>query len=377
LSHTSFRRLVRHLLTAICVAIPMLAVPAIAAAQRLGSRVLREGMSGSDVRTLQQDLTKVGFSTPAVGTFGSKTETNVKRFERKYGLKANGIVNAAFVARLESVFSSLKEDTVKSTKSTQANSGGSTGGAGPTGGSGTTGTTGTSSSTYDIPQVPHNGQSAHLGNRVLREGDEGHDVRVLQDYLSLAGYSTQISGIFESPTAKSVETFQSDQGDSPNGVVSYTLAYNLRVAVAQMQNVRYESAHLNSKGLAVAPADAPTVVKEIINAANSIAHKPYIYGGGHQSWWSAGYDCSGSTSFALHFAGLVSAPEDSSEFETYGSGGRGKWVTMWTNAGHVYMQVAGLWFDTAAQSSANGNDRWSNVRISSPDGFIERHPDGL
>jgi peptidoglycan hydrolase-like protein with peptidoglycan-binding domain len=298
LSHTSFRRIVRYLLTIACVAIPTLVLPAVAAAQ------------------------------------------------------------------------STQKDKSKPT---------STGGSSPTGGSGATGTTGKSSSStkYDIPAVPRNGQSAHLGNRVLRDGDEGHDVRVLQDYLSLVGYSTQITGDFNSATEKSVEKFQAEQGESANGVVSYTLAYNLRVALAQMESVPVERAHINSKGLAVAPADAPTVIKEIIRAANSIAHKPYVYGGGHQSWWSYGYDCSGSTSFALHWAGLVLSPEDSSEFESYGSPGRGRWVTMWTNAGHVYVQIAGLWFDTGAQSSQNGNDRWSYVRISPAGGFIERHPDGL
>lgn len=307
MSHTSFQRLVRYLLTAACVAIPMLVAPVVAAAQSAQKAKSKPGSSGA------------------------------------------------------------------------------TGGASPTGGSGATGTNGTSGKTngtsngtsYDIPAVPRNGKSAHLGNRVLRDGDEGHDVRVLQDYLSLVGYSTQITGDFNSATEESVDKFQEEQGQSANGVVSYTLAYNLRVALAQMQSVQYQKAHLNSKGLAVAPADAPTVVKEIIKAANSIAHKPYVYGGGHQSWWSYGYDCSGSTSFALHWAGLVSAPEDSSEFESYGLPGPGRWVTMWTNAGHVYMQVAGLWFDTGAQSSQNGNDRWSYVRISPADGFIERHPTGL
>ena len=40
------------------------------------------------------------------------------------------------------------------------------------------------------------------------------------------------------------------------------------------------------------------------------------------------------------------------------------------------MRIAGLWYDTAAQSSANGNDRWSTTRVSPAGGFVEIHPAG-
>jgi hypothetical protein len=129
-------------------------------------------------------------------------------------------------------------------------------------------------------------------------------------------------------------------------------------------------------GLAVAPADAPQVVQNVIAAANKIAFKPYIYGGGHGTWNDAGYDCSGSTSYALHGGGLLSSSLDSTGFESYGSSGAGQWITLWANGGHVYMDIAGLWFDTAAQSSSNNNDRWSTTRVDQPDGYIERHPTG-
>ena len=60
--------------------------------------------------------------------------------------------------------------------------------------------------------------------------------------------------------------------------------------------------------------------------ANQIVGLPYIYGGGHASFISPGYDCSGTVSFALHGASLLSTPEDSSEFECFGSHGAGRWV---------------------------------------------------
>jgi cell wall-associated NlpC family hydrolase len=264
-----------------------------------------------------------------------------------------------------------KKSATSETKSSKA--------TGPTGGTGTSGSTGTIGSTGttgapDVPAIPRTGGSAHLGNRVLKEGDDGHDVRVLQNYLTVVGDFVDVTGSFGSSTLHRVEVFQQDQGEKPNGIMSYSDAYALRVAEAQVETAPVERARINSNGLAVAPADAPAAIKEVIAWGNKIAHKPYIYGGGHQSWNSAGYDCSGSVSYALHGADLIASPEDSGEMESYGLGGSGRWITLYTNAGHVYMHIAGLWFDTAAQSSANHSDRWSKVRISPAGGFIVRHP---
>jgi hypothetical protein len=135
-------------------------------------------------------------------------------------------------------------------------------------------------------------------------------------------------------------------------------------------------AHLNPDGTVTAPANAPPAIQQVIAAANQIAFKPYVYGGGHGSWIASGYDCSGSVSYALHGAGLISTPEDSSELESYGAAGPGQWITIWANAGHTYMRIAGLYFDTAAQSRSSGNDRWSATRISPISGYVVRHPSG-
>ena len=59
---------------------------------------------------------------------------------------------------------------------------------------------------------------------------------------------------------------------------------------------------------AIAPADAPAVVKQVIAAANRISATPYLWGGGHGRWWDKGYDCSGSVSYALHGGGLLESP---------------------------------------------------------------------
>src|ERR1700683_2165402 len=61
-------------------------------------------------------------------------------------------------------------------------------------------------------------------------------------------------------------------------------------------------------GKAIAPTNAPPAVQAMIAAANHISTTPYIWGGGHGSWNSAGYDCSGSVSYVLHAAHLLSTP---------------------------------------------------------------------
>jgi peptidoglycan hydrolase-like protein with peptidoglycan-binding domain len=219
-----------------------------------------------------------------------------------------------------------------------------------------------------------------MGDRILRLGMTGHDVRVLQDYLTRAGYATPIDGDFGSTTRTHVISFQRAHRLKANGVVTWTVAQVLRVAAAAVvPKTTAAPAPVGratiSNGLAVAPSDAPASVKAIIAAANKIAFKPYIYGGGHGSWSDSGYDCSGSVSYALHGAGLLSSPEDSGELESYGTAGRGQWVSIWANAGHVYMYVAGMRFDTSAQSSTGGS-RWTRFGRSNS-GFVVRHPGGL
>jgi len=131
-------------------------------------------------------------------------------------------------------------------------------------------------------------------------------------------------------------------------------------------------------GLAAAPISAPAVVQEIIWAGDELIGLPYIYGGGHGSFISPGYDCSGTVSFALHGAGLLATPEDSSEFEVWGSHGLGRWVTIFSNPGHAYMTVAGLRLDTSSADDPSNEQgpRWRPLRPANP-GFVVRHPLGL
>jgi predicted heme/steroid binding protein len=115
-------------------------------------------------------------------------------------------------------------------------------------------------------------------------------------------------------------------------------------------------------------------VWRVIAAGNRIARMPYKYGGGHGTYHDSGYDCSGSISFALHFAGLLRTPLDSSGFMSYGAPGHGRHITIYANAGHAYMVVDGRRFDTSAVSETGS--RWTSTHRSSA-GYVARHPRGL
>ena len=127
-------------------------------------------------------------------------------------------------------------------------------------------------------------------------------------------------------------------------------------------------------GVALPPLEAPEAVKQIIQAGNGIARTLYIWGGGHGKWLDKGYDCSGSVSFVLASAGLLSATETSGQLMAFGDPGPGKWVTIFASDGHVFLEVAGIRFDTGAQSVTGS--RWANTGRSTA-GFVARHPAGL
>jgi peptidoglycan hydrolase-like protein with peptidoglycan-binding domain len=338
-------------------------------------------MSGHDVRVLQDFLTRAGFATPIVGVFGPITDGNVRSFERKYHLKVDGVASAAFVRKLRAV--------VGSSASAPDSTGGTTPGGAtvtpappPTAHAAPRRTVATKPAA--VPTTPSGG-SQHLGDRLLRQGMSGHDVRVLQDFLTRAGFPTSVDGQFGPSTAQSVQQFQQAHNLPADGVVTLAVAQALRAAVAsQNTGGPVGKAQINSDGTASAPAGAPPTVRAVIAAANQIIDKPYIYAGGHATWNDSGYDCSGAVSYALHGGGLLSAPEDSTELETYGGAGPGRWITVYANSGHTWVVVAGIAFDTADFGGPNIPDgsgpRWrSNPTGNLNDGgsYVVRHPSGL
>ena len=127
-------------------------------------------------------------------------------------------------------------------------------------------------------------------------------------------------------------------------------------------------------GEAIPPPNAPLAVRAVIEAANDINDKPYVWGGGHGSFESSGYDCSGAVSYALHGGGLLDSPMDSTGFTAYGEPGGGSWITTYAYSGHMYAVIAGLRWDTSDTGGAG--PRW-HTEMRSPSGFIARHPPGF
>ena len=165
-------------------------------------------------------------------------------------------------------------------------------------------------------------------------------------------------------------------------------------------------ARILAGGVAAAPADAPAAVQAMIAAGNRINHFPYSYGGAHgdpsqtmsqtgpnpaavpgaEENGGPGYDCSSATSYVLWGGGLGQSLLGggvlvSGDLESVGDPGPGKWVTIYANAGHAYIEVAGIYLDTAAGLGNPPNPpptgpRWSTVGTG-PAGFVARHPPGL
>jgi hypothetical protein len=133
-------------------------------------------------------------------------------------------------------------------------------------------------------------------------------------------------------------------------------------------------------GRAIAPAGAPAAVVNAINAGNQIRKRPYVWGGGHGSFFSRGYDCSGSVSYVLHAAGYLSSPLPSGPLMSWGSPGLGSWISVFANRGHVFMTVAGLRFDTSSAGDPvrrrGTGPRWRST-IRPATGYVVRHIAGL
>jgi peptidoglycan hydrolase-like protein with peptidoglycan-binding domain len=356
-------------IAAVAVVVP---ATAHASSSHLGSRTLRQGMTGPDVKTLQSELTKVGLKTDETGYFGPMTEGNVRKFERAHRLALNGIVTEQFIRQLGAALVAHTPLVMPAE------------GDGAAALSVAPQTTKTDPTDNPVTVTP-NGSSQHLGDRTLKHGMTGHDVRVLQGYLTLAGFATAVDGDFGPATEANVIAFQLAHGIVGNGIFTSAESLVLRQAVATtLATAPVGKARINPDGTATAPASAPAIVQQLITAANQIINTSYCYAGGHGSWKSSCYDCSGSVSYAMHGAGLLSSPEDSTGLESYGSAGPGKWVTIYADAAHTWIVVAGIAFDTADYGGPNipagTGPRWrSDPTGNLADGgdYVIRHPSGL
>ena len=188
-------------------------------------------------------------------------------------------------------------------------------------------------------------------------------VRLLQRRLGIA-----IDGIFGPGTQRAVKAFQRRHGLTADGIVGPATWRALgHASITTVLKRSHRGSPRRAGGL-------PIRVRRIIAAGNRIASRPYKYGGGHGQWEDSGYDCSGSVSYALHGAGYLSSAMTSGGFMSWGSPGKGRWVTIYAAPGHVYMIVNGRRFDTTGR--AENGTRWQPSDRSSA-GYVVRHPPGL
>jgi len=346
----------------VVVAIGVLTFVTSALARPTGT--LKTGSKGASVRELQRELGQVGVDVNVDGVYGTSTAAAVGVVQHAINIHVTGVADHPTRHLLHNVIMRSEASVAQAPSSYQSG--------------------GLASDTV----VVH-----HLGERIpVSRGMSGPDIVELQQLLINNGQKLKADGNFGPSTYHAERSFEKKTGLTINGVVDAKDIDALRGDVAPTDTSGTgtdtgpspvttpalgpgEEATIGSDGLAIAPADAPAVVQDIIAAGNRIAMLPYRFGGGHGRFTDTAYDCSGSVSFALHGGDLLNAPLDSTGLESWGVAGPGQWVTVYANAGHAYMVVAGLRFDTSGASAHHG-DRWQTA-MRSGKGYIVRHPAGL
>ncbi len=302
------------------------------------------------VRQLQSAL-----HLTADGVFGPETEAAIRRLQARHGLAVDGVVGP----QTWGVIGVRGQATLTPLASAQP---------APSPTQETAVQTGDVAQRVGSVQAPPGGAEA---------------VRWLQAALHLP-----VDGEFGPETEAAVQRLQARHGLTVDGVVGPATWALIGVREASTltppPSARVQSATTSTGAVpSGAPGDSSTsagygategAVQRVIAAGDEIATRPYVWGGGHGSFQSYGYDCSGSVSYALHGGGLLSSPEDSTGLESYGEAGPGRYITIYANAEHAFMVVDGKRFDTVAL--AETGDRWSSSMTSTA-GFVARHPAGL
>ncbi len=292
------------------VLVPLLAATAISL-PAAGAAQAKPLKKGSHGARVKVLQRDLGLS-PADGIFGKATSKAVRRFQRRHHLTVDGIVGTV---------------------------------------------------TWRLVHHARAGSARRSGGGRAKVATRGSSVRLLQRRLGVAA-----DGVFGPGTARAVKAFQRRHGLAADGVVGPGTWAALGVRGGHPVLKR---AHL---GGGVTVARHVILLRRAVAAANRIAYKPYVYGGGHGSFSASGYDCSGSVSYVLHGMGRLSRPMDSSELMSYGKPGRGRFVTIYASPSHAFMVINGRRYDTSVR--AGDGSRWG-PGMRSTAGYVARHPAGL
>ena len=162
---------------------------------------LRRGSTGTNVRILQKQLSRISkdypsFGKPSVtGTFDEATESSVKKFQKQFGLTADGIVGKATWYKISYIYVSVKNLAELTSEGETAEGTQSAGG---------------------------------WSGTVLRRGSTGSSVEQVQFWLSdLAQFDASLPGVtvdgrYGAATERAVRAFQQKQHLTADGVVGQT-----------------------------------------------------------------------------------------------------------------------------------------------------------
>jgi peptidoglycan hydrolase-like protein with peptidoglycan-binding domain len=299
--------------------------------------------SSEAVARLQHSL-----KLPVDGNFGPETEAAVRRLQARHGLTVDGIVGP----ETWGVLGIHSEETLTPPPSAISASSDST--------------------------VGHTSTVADTSNDTTAPAASGDAVERLQSALHM-----QTDGNFGPETEAAIRRLQARHGLTVDGIVGPATWSVLGIHSEETLNPPSDalagfgagrSSDSSSASNTAGGGEDSSVVARVISAGDEIATRPYVFGGGHGSFQSEGYDCSGSVSYALHGGGLLSSPEDSSQLESFGEAGPGRDITIYANAEHAFMVIDGKRFDTIAQQETG--TRWSDSMTSTA-GYVARHPAGM
>jgi cell wall-associated NlpC family hydrolase len=246
------------------------------------------------------------------------------------------------------------------------------------------GTTGTSGAKADPPSVRAGGSTGTTGAKTatVKTPNGRVEVAEVRDPEEAKSFPLPASTPHRSASTPSVAGEAAVAPGAPSDAeVRRELDEMHAVERAAAQTQRREltpvagGESVGGNGTIPIPSGVPEAVQRVVAGGNAIADFPYIWGGGHASFVANGYDCSGSVSYALAAGGLLSAPLVSGDLASWGEPGPGRWITIYANAGHTFMDVDGMWFDTAGRSGPYAS-RWL-VAQPSLEGYAVRHPQGL